>query len=425
VQHLAVQGGKDATLRLLNLQDLSGHSSPGNVGGEVGAIINVPQGGVVLSQPAVWVNPADGSTWIFVVNSNGASALRLNFDGSGNPSLPTLPQWQNGLSGTSPVVANNMVFFIGGSSVHALDPLSGSPLWSAARGGSTHWQSAIVANGVVYATDQANHLAAFGLAQNSTQTTLGSSSNPSLVGASVTFTVSVTGIAPTGSVNFTDGGSTISGCSALALAGAGNTRTAACTTSGVSAGVHSIVASYSGDAGNAGSNSAPLSQVVNPPNQINVALASNGGVASASSTLTAIVGYSFPVASVNDNERAGVNYGHGGGWADGTVGFPDWVEIDFNGSKIIDHVVLYTVQDNWPNPVEPTDTQTFSLWGVTDFLVQGWIGGSWVTLGSVSGNNLVKRTVNFAATTTDRIRINVNNALGSSSRITEVEAWGY
>ena len=77
VQHLAVQGGKDTTLRLLNLQALSGPSGPGNVGGEVaGSIISVPQGGQVLSQPAVWVNSGDGSTWIFVVNGSGASGLR-------------------------------------------------------------------------------------------------------------------------------------------------------------------------------------------------------------------------------------------------------------------------------------------------------------------------------------------------------------
>jgi hypothetical protein len=165
IQHLAVQGGKDQTLRLLNLQDLSGQGNPGNVGGEVSAIVNVPQGGVVLSQPAVWVNPNDGSTWIFVVNCCGASALRLNFDGSGNPSLPTVPQWQSVQSGTSPVVAGNMVFYLGGNSVRAVDAVSGNLLWSAARG-STHWQSLIVANGVVYATDQSNHLAAFGLPQN-------------------------------------------------------------------------------------------------------------------------------------------------------------------------------------------------------------------------------------------------------------------
>jgi hypothetical protein len=57
--------------------------------------------------------------------------------------------------------------------------------------------------------------------------------------------------------------------------------------------------------------------------------------------------------------------------------------------------------------------------------VQGWNGSAWVNLGSVSGNNLVKRTVNFAAYTTDRIRIKVTASLAGYSRITEVEAWGH
>jgi len=41
----------------------------------------------------------------------------------------------------------------------------------------------------------------------------------------------------------------------------------------------------------------------------------------------------------------------------------------------------------------------------------GWNGASWVTLDSVAGNNLVKRTVNFTATATDRIRVNVIGVL--------------
>jgi hypothetical protein len=67
---LAVQSGKDGKLRLINLMDLSGKGGPGNVGGEI-QLINVPQGGQVLSALAVWVNPADSSTWVFVVNGNG------------------------------------------------------------------------------------------------------------------------------------------------------------------------------------------------------------------------------------------------------------------------------------------------------------------------------------------------------------------
>ncbi|MBK8568733.1 MAG: hypothetical protein IPN81_01435 [Nitrosomonadales bacterium] len=100
------------------------------------------------------------------------------------------------------------------------------------------------------------------------------------------------------------------------------------------------------------------------------------------------------------------------------------MQINFNGTKTVDRVVVYTLQDNYTNPIEPTDTQTFSTLGVTHFTVQGWNGSVWVTLATVSGNNLVKRTVNFAAYTTDRIRITITNALATASRVTEIEAWG-
>jgi hypothetical protein len=95
-------------------------------------------------------------------------------------------------------------------------------------------------------------------------TTLASSLNPSTVGARVTFTASVTGNAPTGTVAFADGANTISKCAAVALAKKGKTagRTARCSTSSLTAGTHSIGATYSGDAANNGS-SATLTQIVN------------------------------------------------------------------------------------------------------------------------------------------------------------------
>ncbi len=58
------------------------------------------------------------------------------------------------------------------------------------------------------------------------------------------------------------------------------------------------------------------------------------------------------------------------------------------------------------------------------FNVQTWNGAAWVTQGTVSGNNLVMRTVNFAPVTTDRIRVNVTGAMQVYSRIVEIEAWG-
>ena len=257
-------------------------------------------------------------------------------------------------------------------------------------------------------------------AKTSTTTTLTASSNPAFVGNSVTFTASVSGGSPTGTVQFTADGTAPIGCSAVTL----SSNHAACSTSSLGAGTHAIVARYAGDSANAASTSATLSEVVNvaPGGAVNVALAANGGVASASSTLRAVnaVGY------VNDNQRSGAGWSTGGGgWADGTKGaFPDWVQINFNGQKTLDHVVVYSVQDNFQNPVEPTGTMTFSRYGLTAFQVQGWNGTSWVTLGSVSGNKLIERTVAFPAFTTDRIRVVVSGvADGTYSRITEIEAW--
>jgi hypothetical protein len=153
----------------------------------------------------------------------------------------------------------------------------------------------------------------------------------------------------------------------------------------------------------------------------NVALASVGAVASASSTHSS----GYPVAAVNNNQRSGANWGNGGGWNDATVNTqPDWVQINFNGTKTIDRVVVYTLQDNYTSGTEPTDTLTFINEGITGFTVQGWDGSAWVTLATVTGNNLVKRTLSFAAFTTDRIRVNVTSVLAGYSRIVEIEAWG-
>jgi hypothetical protein len=154
----------------------------------------------------------------------------------------------------------------------------------------------------------------------------------------------------------------------------------------------------------------------------NVALAANGGVATASSTYSA----GFTVAAVNNGDRKGLIWGAGGGWNDGTNNtYPDWVQITFNGQKSINEIDVFTLQDNFTAPVEPTPTQTFSQYGITAFDVHYWDGSAWVTVpgGSITGNNLVWRTVSFPAVTTDRIRVVVNAALAGYSRITEIEAY--
>jgi hypothetical protein len=170
VQHLGMQGGKDGLLRLLNLDNLSGLGGPGHTGGELGQTVQVqPSGEQVLAQPAVWVNPADGSTWTFVATRLGLTGLRVAFSASGAPSLQTM--WNitpagtsTGVTGgTSPVVANNVVYGVWGGMIIGVDPLTGNLLWRNSSIGSIHWESPIVVNGMVYITDESGDLTAFGL----------------------------------------------------------------------------------------------------------------------------------------------------------------------------------------------------------------------------------------------------------------------
>src|SRR5262249_4526001 len=76
IAHLGVQTQKVSSggvkTRLLTLSNLSGSGGPGHVGGEIQKV-DVPQGGEVLTAPAVWTNPSDGSAWVFYANGNGIS----------------------------------------------------------------------------------------------------------------------------------------------------------------------------------------------------------------------------------------------------------------------------------------------------------------------------------------------------------------
>ncbi len=92
-----------------------------------------------------------------------------------------------------------------------------------------------------------------------TTTTLTSSANPSNTGSPVTFIAKVSSGAgtPTGSVAFSDSGI------ALGTAALNNSGIATFATSSLTAGTHTITASYSGTSGFAASTSPALSQVVN------------------------------------------------------------------------------------------------------------------------------------------------------------------
>ncbi len=159
--YLGVQSGKDAQIRLLNLQNLSGQSGPRHLGGELQKIA-VPQGGEVLTQPAVWKSPADGTIWVFIANDAGISGQKLQVDGAGNPSLQSPPQWLDTTNGgTSPIVVNGILYYSSFAGLRALDPATGTQLWISTAPSGLHWESPIVVGGRVYATDDSGHLFAW------------------------------------------------------------------------------------------------------------------------------------------------------------------------------------------------------------------------------------------------------------------------
>lgn len=157
----------------------------------------------------------------------------------------------------------------------------------------------------------------------------------------------------------------------------------------------------------------------------NVALSANGGTASASTSLSA----SYPAGSVINGDRKGLNWTSGGGWSDSTFyAFPDWWQVDFSGTKTINEIDVFTLQDNYSSPADPTDTMTFSTGGATAYTVQYWNGSAWTTVtgGSVTGNNKIARKFTFAPISTTKIRVTVNGAADNyASRLVEVEAWTY
>lgn len=156
--------------------------------------------------------------------------------------------------------------------------------------------------------------------------------------------------------------------------------------------------------------------------RINAAAAENGGIASASSTAD-----NYTPDAVIDGDRLGINLSSGGSWRDETPGvFPDWIQVDFSAVMDIDEINVFTVQDTWWSPIEPTETLNFFNNGVTSFEVQYWHGTSWLTVpgGVVTGNNKVWRKFTFAPITTDKIRILVNAAKSTASTLVEVEALG-
>jgi outer membrane protein assembly factor BamB len=137
---VALQGGKDGTLRVLDLRRLNGTRRAGPRTGGERQTLAAPGGAGLFTAPAVW--HAGATTWAFVADDAGTAAFRLAGGRLGRV-------WQNGHAGTSPVVAGGLLYvYDPGGVLRIYRPSSGAVVASLPAGDG-HWQSPIVVDGRV------------------------------------------------------------------------------------------------------------------------------------------------------------------------------------------------------------------------------------------------------------------------------------
>jgi outer membrane protein assembly factor BamB len=140
---LALQGGKDGKLRLLNVANLNGHGKACNCKDHELQTLDAGDG--VFTAPAVWRH--GGATWVFVANLSGqTTGYRLS--GGDKPRLHR--RWRVDRGGTSPVIAGGLLYVYSpsGEGVAVYRPATGKSVGTLAASGG-HWNTPIVADGRV------------------------------------------------------------------------------------------------------------------------------------------------------------------------------------------------------------------------------------------------------------------------------------
>jgi outer membrane protein assembly factor BamB len=136
--HLALIGGKDALLRVLNLNALDGRppGTPPRTGGEL-QTLPTPGSQQIFSTPAVW------HRLVFVADGGGTAAYRV-----AGGRLHEV--WSNARPGTSPVLAGGLlyVYDFADGGVFVYHPTSGRQITELPTP-SGHWNSPIAVDGHV------------------------------------------------------------------------------------------------------------------------------------------------------------------------------------------------------------------------------------------------------------------------------------
>ncbi|HEX7174222.1 MAG TPA: Ig-like domain-containing protein [Pyrinomonadaceae bacterium] len=186
---------------------------------------------------------------------------------------------------------------------------------------------------------------------------------------------------------------------------------------------------YTASDGNGGAATATVRvTVIDVNGPVNYARTVLGSLPFASSTETS---RNYSTTSAFDGERAGANWEQGGGWNDDTRDvWGDHLGVTFGGGgpKTINEIRVYTLQNNYGQPVAPDDNTDASYYGIQNFEVQYMdAGGNWMTVsgGSVTGNTKARRTFVLASpVTATAVRVVVQMGRVHYSRIVELEAYG-
>ena len=131
---------------------------------------------------------------------------------------------------------------------------------TSALAAGTHTLTANYSGNAAYNPSSGSVTHVVNAAKVNVSTTLTASPSPSEEGQAVTLSASIAASGATGTVSFSDGGTVIAGCSAVAV----SSNAATCTTSALAVGGHALQATYSGDAAYNASTSNTVSHTVNP-----------------------------------------------------------------------------------------------------------------------------------------------------------------
>jgi len=142
-RRLAVQGGKEGNLALLDLDRLNGtRSGAGRRTGGALQRIATPGGAPMFSAPVVWSD--GGRTYLFVADDGGTGAYVLT--GGAHPRLSLIAQ--NATPGTSPVLAGGLLYVFAeqDARLKVYEPTH-LVLLASLPAATGHWNSPIVVGG--------------------------------------------------------------------------------------------------------------------------------------------------------------------------------------------------------------------------------------------------------------------------------------